>query len=178
MLRAMLHRRSYGEQLLYKATCKSSRSGGYSVAQHSAPRACSQWVFRSLVWNNYASFQNAGYQGLYEGFTAKDIHQRKNLNKSQTILDHMGSEELAANLFRITQTEAKMKREEPHLQNEDFISIQVSGCGSKAPSHFLQALQQSTNKQTNKSAYAAVNSATSARGLAMPASFTERTSRR
>lgn len=62
---------------------------------------------------DYASFQNAGYQGLYGGLTAKDIHQRKNLKKSQAILDHMGSEELAANLFRITQTEAKMKREEP-----------------------------------------------------------------
>lgn len=63
---------------------------------------------------DYALFQNAGYQGLYGGLTARDIHERKNLKKNQAILDHMGSEELAANLFRITQTEAKMKREEPH----------------------------------------------------------------
>ncbi|RDB61998.1 DNA damage-inducible protein D [Gordonibacter sp. 28C] len=62
---------------------------------------------------DYAAFQNAGYQGLYGGLTAKDIHKRKRLKKTQKILDHMGSEELAANLFRITQTEAKMRREEP-----------------------------------------------------------------
>lgn len=62
---------------------------------------------------DYASFQNAGYQGLYGGLTAQDIHRRKDLKKNQAILDYMGSEELAANLFRITQTEAKMQREEP-----------------------------------------------------------------
>lgn len=62
---------------------------------------------------DYAAFQNAGYQGLYGGLVAKDIHRRKHLKKNQAILDHMGSEELAANLFRITQTEAKMQREQP-----------------------------------------------------------------
>ena len=49
--------------------------------------------------------------GLYNGLGAKDIHTKKGLKKSQNILDHMGSTELAANLFRATQTEEKLKRE-------------------------------------------------------------------
>lgn len=60
---------------------------------------------------NYAIFQNAGYKGLYGGMTMQDIHTRKKLSKSQQILDHMNSEELAANLFRATQTDAKIRRE-------------------------------------------------------------------
>lgn len=60
---------------------------------------------------DYAIFQNYGYQGLYGGLKASDIHKRKGLKKSQQILDHMGYEELAANLFRATQTEAKLRRE-------------------------------------------------------------------
>lgn len=60
---------------------------------------------------DYAIFQNHGYQGLYNGMTAKDIHHHKGLLKNQKILDHMGSTELAANLFRATQTEEKLKRE-------------------------------------------------------------------
>ncbi len=59
----------------------------------------------------YAEFQNAGYMGLYGGLTVEDIHRKKNLKENEKILDFMGSEELAANLFRITQTEAKLKRE-------------------------------------------------------------------
>lgn len=60
---------------------------------------------------SYAIFQNAGYKGLYGGLNMQDIHARKKLKKPQKILDHMNSEELAANLFRATQTEAKIKRE-------------------------------------------------------------------
>ncbi len=59
----------------------------------------------------YAKFQDAGYRGLYGGLTARDIAENKGLKNGEEILDYMGSEELAANLFRITQTEAKMKRE-------------------------------------------------------------------
>lgn len=59
----------------------------------------------------YATFQNHGYRGLYGGLDAKDIHKKKGLKKSQKILDHMGSEELAANLFRATQTDAKLRRD-------------------------------------------------------------------
>jgi len=61
---------------------------------------------------DYAVFQNHGYMGLYGGLDAKGIHTRKGLKKSQNILDHMGSTELAANLFRATQTEEKLRREE------------------------------------------------------------------
>ena len=60
---------------------------------------------------DYAIFQNKGYQGLYGGLGVKEIHARKGLKKSQKILDHMGSTELAANLFRATQTEEKLRRE-------------------------------------------------------------------
>lgn len=60
---------------------------------------------------DYAIFQNHGYMGLYGGLDAKGIHERKGLKKSENILDHMGSTELAANLFRATQTEEKLKRE-------------------------------------------------------------------
>ncbi len=60
---------------------------------------------------DYAIFQNFGYQGLYGGLKAQDIKNSKGLKKSQNILDHMGYEELAANLFRATQTEAKLRRE-------------------------------------------------------------------
>lgn len=61
---------------------------------------------------DYAIFQNHGYKGLYGGLDNKAIHQHKGLKKSQKILDHMGSTELAANLFRATQTEEKLKRDE------------------------------------------------------------------
>jgi len=61
---------------------------------------------------DYAIFQNHGYMGLYGGLDAKAIHQKKGLKKSQQILDHMGSTELAANLFRATQTEEKLKRDQ------------------------------------------------------------------
>lgn len=61
--------------------------------------------------SDYAIFQNHGYMGLYGGLTSRDIHKRKGLKKSQQILDHMGSTELAANLFRATQTEEKLRRE-------------------------------------------------------------------
>jgi DNA-damage-inducible protein D len=60
----------------------------------------------------YAIFQDHGYKGLYGGLGAKAIHARKGLKKSHKILDHMGSTELAANLFRATQTEEKLKRDQ------------------------------------------------------------------
>lgn len=60
---------------------------------------------------DFAIFQNHGYKGLYGGLDAKGIHRHKGLKKSQNILDNMGSTELAANLFRATQTEEKLRRE-------------------------------------------------------------------
>ena len=65
---------------------------------------------------DYAIFQNYGYMGLYNGLKAKDIKERKGLKKNQDILDYMGSTELAANLFRATQTEEKLRRE--HIQGK------------------------------------------------------------
>lgn len=83
----------------------------YEMAEHNkmlVDAAKNAGVESSL---DYAIFQNHGYQGLYGGMTAKDIHHHKGLKKSEKILDHMGYEELAANLFRATQTEAKLRRE-------------------------------------------------------------------
>lgn len=60
----------------------------------------------------FAIFQNAGYMGLYGGMTVSDIHEKKGLKKNEKILDYMGSTELIANLFRISQTEEKLKRDE------------------------------------------------------------------
>ena len=65
---------------------------------------------------DYAVFQNHGYKGLYDGLGAKDIHAKKGLKESQKILDHMGSTELAANLFRATQAEEKLRRD--NVQNK------------------------------------------------------------
>lgn len=61
---------------------------------------------------DYAIFQNHGYMGLYGGLKQEAIHRRKGLKKSQKILDHMGSTELAANLFRATQAEEKLRRDD------------------------------------------------------------------
>jgi DNA-damage-inducible protein D len=59
----------------------------------------------------FAVFQNAGYMGLYGGLDVDDIHSRKNLEVGQKILDYMGSTELIANLFRISQTEEKLRKD-------------------------------------------------------------------
>lgn len=67
---------------------------------------------------DFAIFQNHGYQGLYGGLDQKAIHQRKRLKKSQKILDHMGSTELAANLFRATQAEEKLVRDQVNSKQQ------------------------------------------------------------
>ena len=66
---------------------------------------------------NFDKFHNAGYKGLYNGETADDIAKRKGLRYREDILDNMGSEELAANLFRITQTESRIKRDKINNEN-------------------------------------------------------------
>jgi DNA-damage-inducible protein D len=66
---------------------------------------------------NYAEFNNAGYKGLYNGETAEDIAKRKGLDENQAILDYMGSAELGANIFRITQTDELLKNKK--VNNED-----------------------------------------------------------
>ena len=60
---------------------------------------------------NFDKFHNSGYRGLYNGETANDIAKRKGLRYREDILDNMGSDELIANLFRISQTEQKLRRE-------------------------------------------------------------------
>ena len=65
-----------------------------------------------ITSQDFAIFQNHGYRGLYNGLTAEGIHKRKRLKKSQHILDHMGATELAANLFRSTQAEEKLRRDQ------------------------------------------------------------------
>ena len=81
------------------------------VAKHNTQLAAAAQDAGVETSQEYAIFQNCGYRGLYGGLEAKDIHARKRLKKSQQILDHMGSTELAANLFRATQTEERLRRE-------------------------------------------------------------------
>ena len=71
-----------------------------------AEAACNAGV---ITDEEFAIFQNAGYMGLYGGLTVADIHNRKSLKNKEKILDYMGSTELIANLFRISQTEEKLK---------------------------------------------------------------------
>ena len=65
-----------------------------------------------ITAEEFAIFQNAGYMGLYGGMTVDDIHHRKGLAIGQKILDYMGSTELIANLFRISQTEEKLRKDQ------------------------------------------------------------------
>ena len=64
-----------------------------------------------ITQEEFAIFQNAGYMGLYGGLDVQDIHERKGLEVGQKILDYMGSTELIANLFRISQTEEKLRKD-------------------------------------------------------------------
>ncbi len=77
----------------------------------------------------FGTFQNYGYKGLYGGLGAQEIHKIKKLKKSQKILDHMGSEELAANLFRATQADAKLRRE--NIQGEMRANLTHYAVGQK-----------------------------------------------
>jgi len=81
------------------------------MTKHNTQLAAAAKISGVIEPIDYAIFQNHGYMGLYGGLDAKGIHKKKELKKSQQILDHMGSTELAANLFRATQTEEKLIRE-------------------------------------------------------------------
>ena len=78
-----------------------TRKGNYSLNQ----------AAKNAGVKNFDRFHNSGYKGLYNGETADDIAKRKGLRYREDILDNMGSEELAANLFRITQTESRLKKD-------------------------------------------------------------------
>ncbi|MBU1272764.1 MAG: DNA damage-inducible protein D [Alphaproteobacteria bacterium] len=81
------------------------------MAHHNTALASAAGQAGVVTGLDYAVFQDHGYRGLYGGRSMRDIHMHKGLKKSQKILDHMGSTELAANLFRATQTEDKLKRD-------------------------------------------------------------------
>ncbi len=83
-----------------------TRKGNYSLNQ----------TAKNAGVKDFAKFHNAGYKGLYNGETADDIAKRKGLRYREDILDNMGSDELIANLFRISQTEQKLKRDK--INNE------------------------------------------------------------
>ena len=111
---------------------------------------------------DYAIFQNRGYQGLYGGLGAKEIHARKGLKKSQKILDHMGSTELAANLFRATQTDEKLRREniqgkqaayETHYEVGKTVRQTIKQLGGTMPEDLPtpeKSIQQIENEQKKK----------------------------
>ena len=84
----------------------------HEMKEHNKALAAAAQEAGIISPQEYAIFQNEGYKGLYGGLGARDIHKRKGLKKSQQILDHMGSTELAANLFRATQTEEKLRRDQ------------------------------------------------------------------
>lgn len=114
---------------------------------------------------DYAIFQDHGYRGLYGGLGAKDIHASKGLKKSQKILDHMGSTELAANLFRATQTEEKLKRErvrgkqqanQTHFEVGQKVRKTIQELGGTMPEHLptpehsIRQIESAKKKLTKK----------------------------
>jgi len=96
-----------------------TRKGNYSLNQ----------AAKNAGVKNFAQFHNAGYRGLYNGETADDIAKRKGLRYREDILDRMGSEELVDNLFRITHTEQKLKRD--NVDNEQDANITHYEVGKK-----------------------------------------------
>lgn len=93
---------------------------------------------------DYAVFQDHGYKGLYGGLGAKDLHSRRGLKKSDKILDHMGSTELAANLFRATQADEKLRRDgiqgktnanKVHFEVGAKVRQTIKELGSTMPEH-------------------------------------------
>lgn len=85
-----------------------TKKGNYSLNQ----------TAKNVGVKNFDRFHNSGYKGLYNGETADDIAKRKGLRYREDILDNMGSEELVANLFRITQTESRLKRDRADTENK------------------------------------------------------------
>ncbi|OQY39203.1 MAG: DNA damage-inducible protein D [Candidatus Cloacimonetes bacterium 4572_65] len=103
---------------------------------------------------DYAIFQNYGYMGLYGGLKAGDIHKKRGLKKSHKILDYMGSTELAANLFRATQTEEKLRKEDikgkdkanrTHLEVGEKVRKAIAEIGGTMPED-LPTPQKSVKK--------------------------------
>ena len=95
---------SEDEKRLYQRNL--TRKGNYSL----------NIAARNAGVKNFDRFHNSGYKGLYNGETANDIAKRKGLRYREDILDNMGSDELIANLFRISQTEQKLKKDKVRLE--------------------------------------------------------------
>src|SRR6266487_2326461 len=116
-----------------------------------------------VVQSRYFSiFQDHGYMGLYGGLRAREIHAHKKLKQKQKILDHMGSEELAANLFRATQTGAKLRREQiqgkelanqTHFEMGQKVRVFIQDVGGTmpedlpTPSSGIKEVQQKEKKR-------------------------------
>lgn len=98
------------EKRLYQRNL--TKKGNYSLNQ----------VAKNAGVKNFDKFHNAGYKGLYNGESANDIAKRKNLKYREDILDNMGSDELIVNLFRISQTEQKLKNESIKGENNANIT--------------------------------------------------------
>src|SRR6266851_7261626 len=111
---------------------------------------------------DFAIFQDHGYMGLYGGLRAKDINARKGLKKSQEILDYMGSDELAANIFRASQTKQKLEREQiqgkekanrTHFEVGKKVRQTIDELGGTLPENLptptesIQQLQRKEQKQ-------------------------------
>ncbi len=114
-----------------------TKKGNYSLNQ----------TAKNAGVRNFDKFHNAGYKGLYNGETADDIAKRKGLRYREDILDNMGSEELAANLFRITQTESRLKR--------DKVDTEKNACDThnKIGKIVRKAIQQAGRNYARKITY-------------------------
>ncbi len=114
-----------------------TRKGNYSLNQ----------TAKNAGVKNFDKFHNAGYKGLYNGETADDIAKRKGLRYREDILDNMGSEELAANLFRITQTESRLKR--------DKVDTEKKACDThnKIGKIVRKAIKQAGRNYARRTAY-------------------------
>jgi DNA-damage-inducible protein D len=136
-----------------------------SVREHNKSLADAAHNAGVETTEEYAKFQNSGYMGLYNGETAATIKRRKGLKKNQDILDHMGSTELAANLFRITQAEDKLRRENiKGKENANRIHFEVGATvrntikelGGTMPEHLpapdksIKQIEREQNKQLKK----------------------------
>ena len=103
------------EKRLYQRSL--TRKGNYSLNQ----------TARNAGVKNFDRFHNYGYKGLYNGETADDIAKRKGLRYTEDILDNMGSDELIANLFRISQTEQKLKKDNVQAEKDANITHYTVG---------------------------------------------------
>ena len=132
-----------------------TRKGNYSLNQ----------TAKNVGVKNFDKFHNAGYKGLYNGENADDIAKRKGLRYREDILDNMGSDELIANLFRISQTEQKLKKDNVQTEKEvnkthynigkNIREVIVKNGGTMSeelptPKKSLKQLEKENKKMLNK----------------------------